>query len=341
LAQRLSLSTLKPTGVAFAVAERIAMASGTAARVALSASLAGPVAYRVAAAAARRQLIWLDREGKQTGVIGEPDPTLRQLRISPDGHTVAIARGVGGNTDIWLIEVARGVAERVTSDQTNNSTPVWSPDGDRVAFASARRGVGHHDLYVRSVTDANERLLVQSSEDKSVQDWSPDGSFILYTSTNATTSFDLWALPLDGNRQPFVVVQTPLQEVDGQFSPDGRWIAYASNEPGRFEIYVRPFPGPGRSVRVSTNGGRAPQWRANGRELYYLSAEGGLMAVAVGALANGAGVSVGTPVPLGVRAEPGTYAASADGRRFLVNRSLDDAATPPITILLNWKPPVD
>ena len=129
-------------------------------------------------------------------------------------------------------------------------------------------------------------------------DWSPDGRFLLYRSIDPKTGSDIWALPLDGDRKPFPVVQTNFDERDGQFSPDGKWIAYQSNESGRFEIYVQPFPGPGGKSQVSTNGGAQVRWRRDGKELFYIALDGRLMAVPIRLASNGQAVEAGTPVPL-------------------------------------------
>ena len=151
------------------------------------------------------------------------------------------------------------------------------------------------------------------------------------------TASDIWALPLDGDKKPLAVVQTASDERNGKFSPDGRWIAYQSNETGRNEIYVQAFPGPGRSTLISTTGGTAPRWRGDGREIFYTAPGERLMAVPVTPQANGV-VDPGTPVALFSMRPNSSWDASPDGQRFLVNTPLQDAATPPITVVFNWKP---
>ncbi len=139
-----------------------------------------------------------------------------------------------------------------------------------------------YDLYLKSATGAgSEELVLATSQNKSVTDWSVDGGFLLYRSVDPTTGHDLWALPLDGDKKPFPVVRTNSNEPYGQFSPDGKWIAYQSNESGRDEVYVQPFPGPGAKVRISTNGGAQMRWRRDGKELFYIALDGRLMAVPI------------------------------------------------------------
>ena len=167
-----------------------------------------------------------------------------------------------------------------------------------------------------------------------MNDWSPNGKFILFSSQSPTTARDLWILPVDtADRKPTLFVGTPAEENNGTFSADGRWIAYVSDETGRPEVFVRPFPGPGRAVRVSTSGGGLPYWRRDGKELFYSSA-GQAMAVPIASDANGA-IEAGTPKRL--FAVEGGPVSTTDGQRFLVARTLDEVAPPPITVIVNWR----
>jgi Tol biopolymer transport system component len=331
-AQRLDLSAVTLLGGAQAVAAHVAVDPVTGGSVALSASLTGPVAYR--ASAEQRQFVWLDRSGRQIGTIGGADAAQPvSIRLSPDGRTVALARTVSGNMDVWLLDTARGVRTRFSTDAAMEDDPVWSPDGRRVVFESYRQGVV--DLFEKAVAgDAAETLLLASTENKNPADWSPDGRFILYEVQSAKTARDLWALPLDGDRRPVSVAQTPAAESQGRFSPDGRWIAYQSNESGQYEIYVQRFPNPGDGkLQVSTSGGTTPRWRRDGRELFY-RANGRLMAVPI--TLSSPRVEVGTAVVL--FSDPrgaSQYDVTADGQRFLFDTVVTEAS--PITILMNWK----
>ncbi|HTI50035.1 MAG TPA: protein kinase, partial [Planctomycetaceae bacterium] len=335
-AQRLDLPKLEPVGEPFPVAEQLVVNPSNFASVALSASAAGPLVYRTAVPAAR-QLMWFDRSGKQTGTIGEPDTAdPSTARPSPDGRTVALTRRVGGNIDVWLTSTVQGIPRRFTFDAATDQNPAWSPDGSRIFFQSARKGGGFYDLYQKPVTGGGvEELLFESAESKNMMDCSPDGRFILYASQNPKTARDLWALPLEGARKPFAVVQTSFEENGGRFSPDGRWIAYHSNESGRNEVYVQPFPGPGPNARISTNGGTNVQWRGDGREIFYQAPDNRLMAVPITMSADGRSVDAGRPVALFATRSGAQYAAASNGQRFLINTPLEEATTPPITIVLN------
>jgi Tol biopolymer transport system component len=267
--------------------------------------------------------------------------------LSPDGQRVAGYRGNpdDGNVDIWLMDVARGVFSRFTTDVSDDVGPIWSPNGDRIVFASNRKGT--HDLYVKSVTaGGNEELLLETAQEKFPTDWSPDGRFVLFNAWDPARSGDIWAVPSDGRGKPLPVVHTVFQEERGQFSPDGRWIAYHSDESGRDEVYVQPFPGPGNKWPISATGGSQVRWRRDGRELFYIARDRRLMAVSFRALSKADAPEVGTPVPLfapplGGAVQQGDfrhqYVVSADGERFLV-ATVTEGADAPITVILNWTP---
>jgi len=178
-------------------------------------------------------------------------------------------------------------------------------------------------------------------------DASSDGRFLLFRSNGPQTIYDLWVLPITGDKKPFPFLQTPFDERDGQFSPDGKWIAYQSIESGRFEIYVQPFPGPGGKFQISSNGGAQVRWNRNGKEIFYVSLDSKMMAAPVKLSADGKSLENGAPVALfpvriGGGPVPGTshqqYAVSSDGQRFLVNVPADEGTASPITIIYNWKP---
>jgi len=331
-------------GIPFSIAELV-VAVGVSNAAGLSASAAGPFVYRAGLASAQRQFIWFDRSGKEIGKVGDSDSAgPAHPSLSPDGRRMATNRTVNGNTDIWMLDLVRGLLSRFTFDAASDVAPVWSPDGTRIAFSSNRKGV--FDLYQKPATGAgSEDLLLATPQNKAPVDWSPDGRFVLYRSPGPTTGFDLWALPVDGDRKPFPVVQTTFEERDGQFSLDGKWFAYQSNESGRVEIVVQPSAGPGGKLQISTNGGAQVRWRADGQELFYIALDGRLMAVPIRLASNGQSVEADAPVPLFPTrvggAVQGTnkqqYAVSADGQRFLMNTIVGEAMTSPITVILNWK----
>ena len=342
VARRLDLARGALTGDPVTLADRVGV--DEFARGGFAVSGAGPVAYR-AAGGASRQLTWFDRTGKAVGVAGEPDANdLRYPELSPDGRRVAMRRTVQGNADIWLLDLLRGGMTRLTFDTALDLNPVWSPDGSRIAFSSNRTGV--LDLYLKPSNGSGaEARLVESPNTKQSQDWSADGRWLVYYEVNLTTGRDLWALDMTSpDHTPRVVANTPAEEVLAQFSPDGRWVAYQTNESGRFEVVVQPSPDAGGKWQVSTAGGVAPRWRADGKELYFLAPDATLMAVPV--TAAGTSFEAGTPVALfptrivdggTVTQNRPQYAVARDGR-FLINQPVADATAAPITLILNWNP---
>jgi Tol biopolymer transport system component len=294
----------------------------------------GILAYS-GSAQAQSQLAWFDRSGKQLGTIGEKFSTLDrrgELRLSPNGDRVAFS--IQGNvTDVWIMDLARGVRSRMTFGPVGNSNPVWSPDGKWIAYdALTRQG----DVINRRPAEggAEEQLLPEGkSPSVAPRDWSRDGKYLLYESGAVGARQEIWALPLFGDRKQFQVVPSgAFYNNYPQLSRDGRWLVYQSNESGRAEVYVVPFrAGPGK-WRVSTSGGTLPHWRGDGKEIFYLSLDGVLTAVPV--IANTNRLQLGATEPL-FRVPANTYDVSPDGHKFLLN-VVGDQNTKPITLVVNW-----
>jgi len=326
--------TLAVTGDPRAIADDLVSTVDWLAEPAFSVSQMGTMAYRLGKN--ETQLVWLDRAGRQAGTSVDPDTAPAQgMRLARDERTVALSRTVSGNMDVWIIELTRNVLRRLTFDAADDSGAVWSPDGSQIAFAS-RQKLGNLNLYVKPVNGSgSEEPLVLSTENKFVQDWSSDGRYILYSVDSAKTAQDLWAFSM-AEKKSFPVLQTNADETSARFSPDGHWIVFMSNETGRFEVYVQPFPGPaGKSPPISTNGGVNPQWRADGKEIFYAALDNRLMAVPVTLRANGQ-VESGVPASLFQLRPRSEYEVSHDGQRFLIHAPTEDASASPITIVLNW-----
>ena len=283
------------------------------------------------------QLVWLDRAGKRIGTLGDPGRYHGPIVLSPDDSRVAVQIQAGdGQNDIWVIDVARGLASRVTTGPPQSTDPVWSPDGRELIF---RGGPDRGDPYhIELRAGATPSLLLETAAREIPEDWSRDGKILLYRTTGEDNA--LWALPLDGDGSPELVLETGSSLRAPQMSPDGRWLAYMSNESGRYEVYVEPFRRPGERVRVSHDGGSQPKWRGDGKELFYLSPDGQLMAVDVreGALGPDAGMpTVLVPADKAMAEMWGRddYAVTADGQRFLVKTRIEEEDRR-IHVLLNW-----
>ncbi|OFW15662.1 MAG: hypothetical protein A3H29_18405 [Acidobacteria bacterium RIFCSPLOWO2_02_FULL_67_21] len=347
-AQRFDAGARTLSGEPVPLAQQVLETGGNAGQT-LSASDGGLVAFRAASGVARRQLAWFDRAGRLSSLIDTPDTAQPEsLTLSPDGKQIAFYRTIDRNLDVWLFEVGRGIASRFTFDPAGDMFPIWSPDGDRVAFAS-NRGKNAYNLYQKLAGGAGaDELLLDMPLSGFPLHWSPDGRYLLYRVVDPVTVRDLWALPLDGERdarRPFPVVNTPFEDFDGRFSPDGRWLAYGSTASGRAEIYVQPFPNATGRWQISTAGGGQPHWRRDGRELYYVAPDGAIVAVPIALGADARPPEVAAPVALFTSRLPtglaGTfalhqYAVTADGQRFLIIVTTGEAATVPITLLVNW-----
>jgi hypothetical protein len=298
----------------------------------------GVLAYQSGGASVGRQLTWFDQAGMVRGRVGDPGQ-YNSVSLSPDGTHVVVSRIEAGNQDLWVYEVARGTKTRLTLDPGVDWLGVWSPKGDQIIFSSSRDGP--QNLYQKGSSGASpETPVFRSDDSKFAQDWSHNGQFLLYSSERGNTpNLNLWYLPLVGERKPQLYVTPGVQ---GQFSPDDRFVAYASDQSGRSEIYVRPFPdSSSNQVTVSRGGGVMPRWRRDGKELFYLSLDSEMMAVDVSTTpAFQAGIPrVLFKVPISGGGTATRYDVRADRTEFLINAVLSDAAGAPpaaITVVLNW-----
>jgi Tol biopolymer transport system component len=335
MAQPFLAGKFQLSGEPFPVAEQLGFNS-VFALGAFSVSENGVLVYDSTGSNVDDQLTWFDRAGKRLGVVGERSRHMTPS-LSPDERQVVIdgldpqARGF----DLYIIELTRGVSTRFTFDPRSDSAPVWSPDGSRIAFASNREST--YNLYQKIASGAGQdELLLKSDRTKLPTDWSLDGRFLLYHEIDPKTRYDLWVLPMSGDRKPIPFLQTEFNERNGVFSPDGKWVAYDSDESRKKEVYVQPFPASGGKWQISKNGGTVAKWRRDGKELFYLGADGKMMAVAVTA---GGTFQAGIPEPLfdsHISSSLAKYAVTRDGRRFLIPSVTVEASSSPATVVINW-----
>jgi eukaryotic-like serine/threonine-protein kinase len=281
------------------------------------------------------RLTWVDRAGKEQP-IAAPARVYAFSRLSPDGLRIGTTVA-GTETQVWVYDMARDALSRATFEGTINSNPIWSPDGKRLAFQSDRAGPAN--LYVQPADGggAAERLTT-SRFSNPPSSWSPDGQIVAYMENNPETGFDIWTLAL-GDRKALPFLKTKYNETAPKFSPDGLWLAYASDETGRFEVYVQPYPGPGGKWQVSTEGGAEPVWNPAGHELFY-RAGNRMMAVPI---TLQPGFSMGKPVVLfegpwlSTTLTLQNYDVSRDGRRFLMLKAAEeDQGAQRIVVVQNW-----
>ena len=287
------------------------------------------------------QLTWFRRNGEEIGTmgpLGQPDFP----RISPNGETVLFTAPDprNGNRDVWRIEVARGITTKLTTHIANDWPPMWSPDGSQILFFSDRDGEA--GVYLKTSLDPGEgEAPIRGLEQGRPSDWSLDEQWILYG-----LGRDIWVASQSGGVDAFAFLETPFWEANGRFSPDGRWIAYVSDETGQWEVHVRPFEGEpagteGR-VQISNDGGGAPVWGPEGRELFYIS-EDVLYAVDTADLGGQASVSLpsrlfqacpdGRVMSFASILPNAAYYHTLDGERFLISCQQEVSQ---FVVLLDW-----
>jgi serine/threonine protein kinase len=342
MAQRFDPTKLELSGEATPLVENLLSFPGEVGPTAYAAvsAEAGNLIYRTGDQQTTK-LVWYDRSGKALETVTEPGG-YHEISLSKDDSKVLFGRNEGrGPQDIFLQDLSRGNATRLTFDPETDGTPVFSPDETQVVFQSNR--LGKNGFYTKSASGAGTEQPLMSDENGAYPDsWSRDGKYLLYERNGGTrTKVDLWVLPMTGEAKPFPYLETPFEEAHAQFSPDGRWIAYASNESGRPEVYIQSFPIGGGKWQISTTGGDQPQWRADGKELFYIAPDRSLMAVTI---ADGTTMEVGRPAVLfqtivpvsGITDDRNNYVPSRDGQRFLVNALADTGNLQPLIMVLNW-----
>jgi tRNA A-37 threonylcarbamoyl transferase component Bud32 len=279
-------------------------------------------------------IVALDSTGRTKSVIAPPAQQ-STFALSPDGTELAITRR-GESWDLWVQNIKGGTVGRLTSNPPNGG-PVWSPDGSRLAFGSWRDG--HSNLYVKEAHgSAPETRLPAVGADKSLTDWSHDGRYLMYQTSSAETGLDLWFTRVDSGANAAAseaYLRTGWNEYGGRFSPDGQWVAYSSDESGQNEVYVQSFPAGRAKRQISTAGGVNPVWRADGREIYYLSPDGYMMGASV---TPGPAASAGEPKRLFPDLGFGRqFAVDAAGATFYVNSPVSSRRDL-VTVVLNWRP---
>jgi Tol biopolymer transport system component len=341
MAQPFDRTRLNLAGEAFSLVDQVPPV-GTSGMGAFSAADNGALIYTQGVGeSAERELEWIDRAGNQLGSATKP-AVIDQIALSPDEKRVALVIGERARTDIWIEDLVGGKRSRLTFRSGRNRSPLWSLDGSRLAFAySPAAGTGY-EAYRKAVNgEGTEELLGPTGINGTLYDWSEDGKFILHAHDDQMTRGELWLLPLNGDHKSITYLQTPFGELNAKFSPgpggSTRWIAYESRESGQAQIYVQGIPAGQAKWQISTMGGTQPQWRRDGKELYYVGGDQRLMAVPVKLSPT---FEPGTPQPLfDIGARGASYQPTKNGQRFLVNVPAGGrtASAPSLTVVLNWQ----
>ncbi|MEZ5401575.1 MAG: protein kinase [Bryobacteraceae bacterium] len=332
------------TGEPFPLAGRIRTFSTGTAGGAYLASWNGLVTFRTGTSGDVLQMTWVNRAGLRTSTVGKTGD-YSSPEISPDGKWIAVGiKDAGtGNRDLWVFDLRRGTGSRITSDPGDELNPSWSPDGKQIAFTGSKGEGQPRNLFVVDASGSQDpQPILTSQEQMNLEEWTADGRNLIYNLQYRTGDKDLFLLPLGGDRTPRPLVKSKFSEEMGRVSPDGRWLAYRSDESGRPEIYVRPFSpsgeAAGRKWRISTDGGSEPEWRADGKELFYVNGTA-LEAVAV----RMAGSEFEAELPERIfdcvlpTMRRNRYVAAADGQSFLLLTPPQELLTESFHAILNWQ----
>jgi eukaryotic-like serine/threonine-protein kinase len=356
IAQPVDDATFAPAGEPIVLADDLAVTAAPGqSPTFFTISSTGTLTYLAGDITHPTRLDWFDRSGRPQGTLWE-EAVYNDVSLSPDDARVAVTRRDNVNDDIWIIDLARNVPARFTTHGAQDWHPVWSPDGQRLAFSSTRAigGTTNSLFWKDTINVGEEQLVLKSNENERLNDWSPDGKLLLVSRTQGRDG--LWTVPADQpiplgeDRATVYLNSESFTETRGQFfplaDPDGHsWVAYTSNESGEYEIYVAPYPRSAKEERISTNGGTQPRWRRDGKELFYISPNLKMMAVPV--TRNGRKLEFGMPAELfQTRISLGgtlayrmlRYDVTRDGQRFLINTEPESAQaqSPSITVVLNW-----
>jgi len=334
MAQRIDPVSLKLTGEAVPIGEGVQFNTfrftGT-----YTFSPTGLMLYQSGAIQRPSQLTWYDLDGKKKGTVGEPAIFWVGLALSPDGkRAVVTVRQANGGSDLWMYDLARGLGSRFTLGETNALGPIWSPDGRQICYTD-----GANAILVKAVdgTSPAKRIYLSEMSTAFPAAWTPDGSSILIETQDALTGSDIRLLPLTGDAKPRVIVGTKANETSGTISADGRWIAYVSDDSGRNQAYVAPFPGPGGKWQVTADGAGVVLWVGGTRDLAWFDRDGRMFASTL--TPSGAGLDIGPPRPLfggQVMQLAPAAAFAADGRSFLAASLVAREGGPALTLVTNW-----
>ncbi|HWC99479.1 MAG TPA: protein kinase [Candidatus Sulfopaludibacter sp.] len=325
-AQRFDLKTLKLVGEPLPLTRE--SVANDLLYPTLSAGRGGTLVYREKVP---EQLVWVDRRGSIKEKVGPPEDWYN-FRLSADQSKIAFAPVTSGpfNYDVTVFDIRRGTRERLTSEAKNSAVPVFSPDGKHIAFSSNR--TGRYNPYITDGSNREKLVFDMQLAGGYPTDWSPDGKYLLYWGNE-----DLWIVPVDGKDKPYAIAKNRFEKNAGSFSPDGKWVAYSSNESGRYEIYLIPFPPlDGNRYTVSSQGGGSPAWRRDGKEIYFVAGDGRLTAVPV--TIRGSDVQFGSAeslFPVDSSDFNRAYEPSLNGQRFLIAVPAAPGGAG-VTVMLNW-----
>ena len=340
VSQPFSLSTLKLSGEPVPIAEKVDLLGG---RENFSTSQAGTIAFQSGNAGGASELVWIDRAGRRLGSPVAPRDAYTDLSFSPDEQQVAVSvlEQRANRNILWIVDLARGTRSRLGAEENNQVWPVWSPDGQWIAYGSDSGGTFQGMRRRADGRGPAEHMGETLKDNNSVVSWSPDGRYALSQILHGGNwDIDLIDIQNGYKRTPFL--SSRFNEQHARISPDGQWVTYDSNENGRSEVFVTSFPDPLGKWQVSIDGGRLARWSPDGKEIFFATGDGRFMAALVGTTPR---FHTGEPrflfrpsVPqLGFPQD--RILLSRDGKRFLANLRATEDKPPPITVVVNWMSP--
>jgi len=340
IVQRFNSRTQELSGNAMPLVEHVAVNTSTW-RGIFTASDNGVLLYQGGALTGGSQLVWYDRNGKSGDLILPDADLYMSPHLSPDDKRLAVTiENDKGNYDIWIVDLQRKTKSRITFDENGANRPIWSPDGKWIYYAGD--WVATRKIVRRAADGTGNAETILETPDVTVVpvSISDDGRYLAFNRVDpkSKTRNDAWAVPLEGERKPFALVATPFVDVVPAISPNGKWFAYMSDESGRFEIYIRPFPKGEGKWQVSNGGSFLPMWRRDNKELVFSTLDSQMMSVDISE--RGAGIQLGVPRPLfrfnAVPASDGPFTMTSDARRFVINRVNIESVAQPLTLVTNW-----
>ena len=341
MAQAFDPKRLELKGDPVLVAQKVGF-NGAVAHPLFTVSQTGILVYQSGNLDSGWNLLWLGRDGKPVAPSPQPDRYIVPS-LSPDEKRMAVGifTGSQGVGDLWIYDLARGTNTRVTFGPGSNSSPVWSPDGRTIYYASASKGIPHISAKAADGSGSERVILETPGIAESPLSMSSDGRYIAYWRKDIAkdAGSHIWVLPLFGGGKPFPIEQDTWAEKDAQISPDGKWMAYVSNESGRSQVYITPFPAGGAKWEVSKDGGISPKWRGDGKELFYLDNSDSIIALDL--TVSGSAINLGVPHVLfqaiGIQRDYGPFDVTADGKKFLINSGNVAQGGEPLTLVQNWQ----
>ena len=337
MAQPFDASRFKLTGKPRLVAESVMQGWGGA-TADFFASNTGNLVLSSRSAVPLNRLVWFDRRGRRLAVAGQPD-RYGWVELSPDGKRVAFDLTDSGLTkgDIWVLDTVSDRRTPITSHPDFDGGPIWSPDGGSIIFHSDRDGLSNR-IYRMAASGVGDAKPV-TEKGGWASDWSSNGKYIIYSRVGHPTRLDLWITRLDGDPASLPYIEDEDHQILGQFSPDGKYVAYASNESGRYEIYVQTFPATDERWTISPRGGVYPRWRGDGKELFYVAPERTLMSVEI---RRDPSFEAAPPTELfqtrmAAHNNRPRFDVTADGQRFLISTLVEEQPPQPLTVMLNWQ----